>query len=75
MKSIEELNQLKEECKEFTNKMKELSDDELKYICGGNENRELVYEVEKAIGVVLGLYKSDIFFEDNNLKANKEYIK
>ena len=42
-KTQEELNQLKVEYETLNNKLKELSDDELKLVTGGSDNKEVGY--------------------------------
>lgn len=56
MKTKEELNELKKECKVLTTKLKELSDDELKQVVGGFK---VIYENES---------EEDLSFWDKLLK-------
>ena len=49
MKTQEELNELKQECESLANKLKELTDDELKLVIGGTA--KWVYTVGGALAL------------------------
>lgn len=48
-KTLEELNQLKNECETLTSKLKDLSEDELEVVTGGGEFFDLLKKIGKNI--------------------------
>ncbi len=59
-KTQEELNQLKTEYKTLNNKLKELTEDELKQVIGGGYGGENTYDENGEIISFSGYYQSDI---------------
>ena len=74
-KTQEELNQLKKEFEVLSNKLKELTEDELKLVTGGVGENGYKYSFRSTDWVYLSNTKTEVFFLYTNVDTNSDDYK
>ena len=74
-KTQDELKELKEEYEKLSNKLKELTEDELKFVTGGAGENGYKYSFRSADWVYLSNTKTQVFFINYNVDTNSDDYK
>ena len=74
-KTQEELKELKEEYEKLSNKLKELTEDELKLVTGGVGENGYKYSFRSTDWVYLSNTKTEVFFLYTNVDTNSDDYK